>query len=347
MAGLEAARVLAGNRVPVELFEKARGPGGRLATRRMNNSEGAEARLDFGAQFFSAFSPEFIERLATLKASHDIIEWFDKNGSPRHAVPAGMNALAKNWARDRKIHLQARVAQILKSEAGIELQVEYGPEKVLQTQGPYRSVILTAPVPQALELLEGSFDGLFGADHPDRRPWSELKKIQYHPCLAVMVLVPQSELGVLGRRIHEEGYQDFEGTDEPWSWIASNSRKGLPCPEGWTALTVHLGRQFSRTHLVRSGTPEFEAELLAVFRGRGLISSNARHVAMQIHRWRYSLPEFLYDEACFKTNIRLPDGSTASLFLAGDGFQKARVEGAFLSGNAAARRVLEDLRSAR
>lgn len=347
VAGLEAARVLAENRVPVELFEKARGPGGRLATRRMNNSVGAEARFDFGAQFFSAFSLEFSERITELKASHDIIEWFVKNGTPRHAVPAGMNALAKNWARDRKIHLQARVAQILRSQAGIELHVECGPEKVLQTHGPYRSVILTAPVPQALELLEQSSVALIGEGKSETRPWSGLANVQYHPCLAVMLLVPQSELGDLGRRIDAQGYQDFENTDEPWSWIASNSRKGLPCPAGWAALTVHLGSAFSRSHLERSGTPEFESELLALFRGRGLIASSSSHVAMQVHRWRYSLPESLHNEACFKTDIGLPGGSIASLFLAGDGFQKARVEGAFLSGNAAARLILEDLRSTR
>jgi len=342
MAGLEASRVLSEAGVALELFEKARGPGGRLSTRRMTNPEGEEGRLDFGAQFFSVFTDTFRNLISPLKGAGDIVEWFQKNGAPRHAIPAGMNALAKTWARGRKIHLQARVDSLLRTVGGIELQIEHASDRQLRTHGPFQAVILTAPVPQALELLERSAGGLL--DDGEEKPWSGLSAVHYHPCIAAMLLLPESELGDFGRRIHERGFEDFEGTDEPWSWIASNSKKGLPCPAGWSALTVHLGTGYSTTHLERTGDPAFQDELLALFKSRGLISTSASRVGLQIHRWRYSLPGTLHASAFFRTAIRLPEGSRrASLLLAGDGFQKARVEGAFLSGNAAARSLVDCL----
>ena len=58
MAGLTAARVLARRGVVVTVVDKGRGVGGRMATRRLATDHG-EARLDHGAQYFTARSDAF------------------------------------------------------------------------------------------------------------------------------------------------------------------------------------------------------------------------------------------------------------------------------------------------
>ena len=60
MAGLSAALALkAAGRNPV-LFDKGRGPGGRMSARRAQTPLG-EVRFDHGAQFFTARDPDFVQ----------------------------------------------------------------------------------------------------------------------------------------------------------------------------------------------------------------------------------------------------------------------------------------------
>jgi renalase len=54
----------------------------------------------------------------------------------------------------------------------------------------------------------------------------------------------------------------------------------------------------------------------------------------QVHRWRYSQPMVTHPEACLFINELAP------LAFAGDAFGAPRVEGAFLSGRAAAQALL-------
>ena len=58
MAGLSCARALIAAGQNVDLFDKGRGPGGRMSTRRMETPIG-EIRWDHGAQFFTARDDRF------------------------------------------------------------------------------------------------------------------------------------------------------------------------------------------------------------------------------------------------------------------------------------------------
>jgi hypothetical protein len=57
-------------------------------------------------------------------------------------------------------------------------------------------------------------------------------------------------------------------------------------------------------------------------------------IRWQVHRWRYSRPVVAHPEACLFTQ------EPALLAFAGDAFGTPRVEGAFLSGRAAAQALL-------
>ena len=98
LSGLLAARTLAGAGHDVTVLDKGRGPGGRLATRRMG-----DATLDHGAQFFTVRSEPFAAMVHGWQAAGLVYEWCrgflpGGDGFPRYAVHGGMNALAKHLA---------------------------------------------------------------------------------------------------------------------------------------------------------------------------------------------------------------------------------------------------------
>ena len=172
-----------------------------------------------------------------------------------------------------------------------------------------RALLLTSPVPQSLELLAtGNFP------LPEQMQ-SDLKRIEYAPCLAVLAQLSGTS------RIPEPGGLWFDG--EPISWMADNQCKGVSSGAG-AAVTIHAGPQFSRAHWE---TPD--AEVTATLLAAAAPWLDSVPVQTQLHRWRYSLPLRVHPERCVVVR------ETAPLAFAGDAFGGPRVEGAALSGLAA------------
>jgi len=144
ITGLVCARALS---APV--IEKSRGVGGRLATRRIDDE-----KFDHGLPHWP-LSPESSALFA--KTSH----------------PEGLTAIAKELARGLELHKETRVEKLVRLPAGWLLECSD------QREFQARKVILTAPVPQALELLEKS--GLAVAPH-----W----QVPYHKALVGLFRLP-------------------------------------------------------------------------------------------------------------------------------------------------------------
>ena len=70
IAGLSCARALAASGVHVTVFDKSRGPGGRMSTRR-----GEGWACDHGAQYFTARDPLFQAELARWQAAGVAARW--------------------------------------------------------------------------------------------------------------------------------------------------------------------------------------------------------------------------------------------------------------------------------
>ena len=107
MAGLTAARTLAGAGLEVTLLDKSRGPSGRMATRRT-----AARAFDHGAQFFTVRDARFGRALQATQAP--LAPWratfvrvlsddgrqigaLPPDGETRWLPVPGMNALPKAW----------------------------------------------------------------------------------------------------------------------------------------------------------------------------------------------------------------------------------------------------------
>ena len=79
VAGASVAHALASAGHPVRVFDKSRGPGGRLATRRMEwvdrQGQATTTRLDHGAIGFSARSAAFRSFIGQALGAGAVAEW--------------------------------------------------------------------------------------------------------------------------------------------------------------------------------------------------------------------------------------------------------------------------------
>lgn len=320
LSGLMAANTLQENGITVTLLDKDRSVGGRLATRRIG-----PGRADHGAQFFTVRHHEFEQRVyqwlrlglafrwSTGWSNGSIDSTSQSEGYPRYAIKGGMNVLARHLAQNLNILLNIQIIAINKTERGWLCTDATGQQ--------YRSqaLILTPPVPQSLALLEA------GNYQLPSDELAALKKIEYKPCVAGLFWVDGPvnlpEPGAIQRPLH------------PICWIADNQRKGIS-PEA-TLITVHASPEQS----LRLWNEPAEEALLALTDGMTpFFEPHTNIVETQLKHWRYSVPTVLHPERCLAI-IDLPP-----LAFAGDAFGEPRIEGAALSGIAAAAKILQLLK---
>ncbi len=318
IAGLLAARTLVDRGFEVLVLDKARGVGGRMATRWFEPAAGAaevgRAVWDHGAQFFTARDGAFKAWVDEWLEAGVARVWADgfaggkrlesSDGHPRYRGSAGMSEIPKHLSQGIDVRLNERVASIDEAEGRWRVRADDG-----ETEHRAGALILTPPVPQSLALVDAG-----GVRLPEAVRGS-LERITYAPCIALLARIDGAS------RVPEPGAMRLDG--EPIGWIADNRKKGIS-PEA-TTLTVHAGPEFSQAHW-DSASDEVARLLLeaaAEWIGGEILST-------QVHRWRYSQPVDLHPEPC------LVSPGPPPLVFAGDAFGGPRVEGAALSGLAAA-----------
>ena len=67
-----------------------------------------------------------------------------------------MNRLAKELAQGLQVQLEMRVQAMKRLKDGIQLTLETRSGQRIESKTVYSAVLVTAPVPQALELLDSS-----------------------------------------------------------------------------------------------------------------------------------------------------------------------------------------------
>lgn len=314
LSGLIAARLLADAGQSVRLVDKGRSVGGRLATRRIG-----PAVLDHGAQFFTARSERFTAAVAEWTEAGVVEEWCrgfdgDGDGFPRYRTAGGMNQLAKYL----KSTLPDSV-EILTSHRASSL-IPLGDNFAISYDGGVRSpdectsVILTSPVPQSLEVLDSG-----GFRFPERM--AGIRELRYHAVVGLLATLDQAApFGSTGA---------LQRPDDPvFTFSCDNSIKGIsPTP----AATFHAAHALSAELWDRS-----DAEILAALQPHAdALLGDAGIVEVQVKKWRYAGPVEPWPDRCAVLAT-----SPGAVILAGDAFGGPKVEGAFLSGVAAAEAVL-------
>ena len=119
VSGLECARTLRSRGIDATVVDRARGVGGRCATRRVNG-----APMDHGPVFMHGSAPELLATLEQVAAER--VEWpavVEGSGTPclprafakgemRTAFTAGMTALPKHLAQGLDVRVNAKVTHV-------------------------------------------------------------------------------------------------------------------------------------------------------------------------------------------------------------------------------------------
>ena len=312
MAGLSAARTLRAAGLNVIVVDKGRGVGGRLATRRIG-----DARLDHGAQFFTVRGDDFRSMVDEAIAAEVVHVWCHgfsgDDGYPRFACAGGMTGLAKWMAADLAesgdLKLSTRIEHIGHDGSQWTLADD------TQTVASAPAVIITAPVPQTLDLFAASEMA------PDAQILEELQQIQYKPVLGLLVTLDSpSALQSPG------AVQATE--DDHFTFIADNVAKGVSTSP---AVTFHANGAVSSQ---RWDDPE-DVVIQDFLEVAKPWIGDAAVLEVELKRWRFAGPRQPHPERCV-----VAFNSPGLIVLGGDAFGGPKVEGAFNSGLACAQKTL-------
>ena len=329
LSGLTLAHKLKGS-ANLSLFEKSRGFGGRMATRRCEGFH-----FDHGAQFFRAKTSSFQSFLKPMIDKKIIQVWkgvfmeFERDkiscqknwgeNPPHYVGVPGMNAIGKHLAKtlnntsekslqkDIIIHTNTKVTKILpayntKSKSGKklssgmkwELKEEQG-----QAIGVFDWVITTVPPEQAVFIMPQSF-----------KHYSQLSQIKMKACFSLMLGFKEA----LPLKFHSALVR---GCDI--SWISVNSSKperGEPfcllvnSTNDWADCHIDIDKEEVIKHLCQE---------TSFVLGHHVLKADHK----SLHRWRY---------ANIKKQARQNwIDEKNQLAVCGDWTNQGRVESAFLS----------------
>ncbi|MFM7892499.1 MAG: NAD(P)/FAD-dependent oxidoreductase [Actinomycetota bacterium] len=261
------------------------------------------AVFDHGAQFFTVRSDTFEQMVRGWLTAGVAREWCrgfgDGDGHPRYCGVGGMTTITKHMANGLQVRYSSMVFSLSRTTQGWRVHLDDG------SHHDADQVILTCPIPQSMALLVNTEIVV-----PDA-----LRTIEYDKTIAALVVVDGDS--------HIPTPGGVQQPDETFSFIADNQQKGI---SSVGALTFHCAAGFSEEHWWHDAT----ATHYEVMRRAQSWIGTATVVEHQPKRWRMATPRTTWPERCWSS-----DGIT----LAGDAFAGPKIEGAVLSGLAAAEYV--------
>lgn len=307
-AGAMAARMLADHGHAVEIFDKARGAGGRLATRRTDSLQ-----FDHGAQYLTLRDPQ-LESLRAAWIEAGVLAAWQPHPDPARTrwvgVP-GMSALARHLVGDLPAHWTTEIRALHRLQDRWRLSSADG-----DPHDGFDAVVVAIPAPQARSLLR------------ETARWDDaLAAVEMAPCWTVLAA------GVELPRQSSAGIAELElAAGTPLAWAAHDAGKPGRDPSAATWV-LHADAHWSRAHL-EDRRPSVAATLWQSFASLAG-ASPARPPYLDAHRWRHARVvrplgrPFLWD-------------AQTRLGVCGDWCLAGRVEAALLSGAALARRIMAD-----
>ena len=292
MAGLSCADALRDAGHVVTLFDKGRGPGGRMSTRRLQTPLG-EVTIDHGAQYFTARDPEF-QRLVGTWSDLGIAARWPAAGADAWVGTPTMNAIVKRMACAHAVAWSHLVRGVARKNGEWWLTGE------TRELGPFDAVILAIPAEQAATML---------SLHDFSMTRTALMA-RSQPCWTGMF--------VFDRRL--DGVPSIIRDAEDIAWAARNSAKpGRAESETWV---VQANAPWSSANLEASS--DGVAKLLLAGLSDAAGSPIPKPLAALAHRWRYALSAGTGHGALWNPVL--------GLGVCGDWLLGPRVECAWLSG---------------
>jgi len=303
MAGLACATSLVAAGRKVRVFDKGRGPGGRMAARRAE-IVGETVSFDHGAQYFTARDAGFCKAVSGWTDKGVAARWPAAGDDAFVGVP-GMNGPIRAMAQDCKVTWGTRVEAIRRVTGGWTIGTGAG--AITAT-----TVLVAIPAEQASELL--------GTAAPDLA--AVAAGVVSEPCWAVMASFAD--------RLDLPDSVRAATDTERVAWGARNSSK--PQRTGNECWVIHASAKRSRELIDRPREEVAAIVLDDFFAQTGISPASPMHLAA--HRWLYSKPDAIDGGDSARYDAQ------AQIGIAGDYLHSPRVEGAWISGTKLAENVL-------
>jgi predicted NAD/FAD-dependent oxidoreductase len=310
IAGLACARELARGEAKVTLFERARGLGGRLGTRRQG-----DYAFDHGAQFVTARSRPFLRFVEISGRAGTAASWrprlledgrtWDAPIEDWYVGTPGMSALVRPLSRGFDLQTGVAVQELVQGQRGWELKTDSGRQNRI-----FDAVAVAVPAPQALTLLA-----------PHGRSFRFLADVRIAPCWTAMIAFERSLVA---------DADAMRWTSGALSWAACDSSKPRR-PTGPQSWVVQASAQWSRDHL--DADAQEAARLLLREFALALGTALPRPAFLLAHRWRHAFVEQPLGLPCI-VDEEIAAGAC------GDWCIAPRVEAAFESGRTLAHSLL-------
>ncbi len=299
IAGATAARALTDLGHAVTIFEKARGPGGRMASRRTARAPDAPS-FDHGCQLLSEDADSlpaepWTHRLASI-AGTTVTEIAERT---RPVPTPRMNAPAAELLEGIDCAYATRIARVQAGTHSVSLSTES------DSLGDFDALVITAPAPQTRDLLE----------RPAPSIAERAAACAYDPCWTLML-----------ERVADApplAYDAAHVTDHPVAWLCLDSAKPGRLAAGPHRWIAQFGAEFSRRTIDEAPGDIARALLAAAQEHLGAAAT----LAQPPHRWRYAFVTGPVGEPC------LAEGRIVA---AGDWLLGDRAHHAARSGAAAA-----------
>lgn len=298
LSGLAAAVTLREAGHEVVVIEKSRGVGGRIASRRVEGTV-----VDHGVPVLPTAGP-VVDRARGLPDAELVAV-----GDDAVACRSGLTRLAKLLADGVDVVLGVRIAALRAAGERWELAGEQG-----NTHGIVDAVVVSAPAPQAADLLERS---------PGQAARAQLlRSVRYAP--AIMLLA--------GLRIPApQRLEPFEPA-HPIERIVAENVKGRPPVDGVVPVVARLAADVSDRLMDESDPAVGEVALPALLAACG--AADREPAWLQVKRWRFA-------EALDSLDPALVNPSGSRIVVCGDAVTPGGLDAVYASGVAAARAVME------
>jgi predicted NAD/FAD-dependent oxidoreductase len=299
LSGLSLSRQMQKKGFAVDIFDKARGVGGRMSSRRTS-----WGYIDHGTQYFTVKHPLFQEFLQDYDSVVSV--WNGKFArwqegelravlleNPRYVASVGMNNLCKSMGLE--VRLETRIIALEKSSFWT-LMDENG-----QKYSGYDFVVVTAPPAQSYDLLK-----------LHTKIASSIEPLKMYACFSLM-MIPETKRNL-----------PFDGIEFPQhpvlGWVAMNDSKPLRGEKGgivmqsnftWAEDNLEENRDVL-TEIIKKNTED----IFQVKFGDSVYES--------LHLWRYALPVRSNEKGYYLDEDN-------NIGICGDWCLNGKVESAFLS----------------
>ena len=305
IAGAACARALLAGGVGVQVLDRGRAGGGRLASRTVSGR-----RVDLGASYCTARDERFVDVVEDWVGRGVARPWTDafhvagpdglgalKQGPLRYGAPGGLRSLVEDLLTGTSVRLGTTVASV-------------GPGPTVDGTA-YDAVVLAMPDPQAARLLDASLT-------------DELAAVQGRTWEPVLALAA----GWDERRWDEAFDGCFVDGSDVLGWVADDGRRR---GDGAPVLVSHSTSDLAAQHLDDPDAAT-DAMVHATAAVLGVEQSPAWTV---VQRWTFARPADAR-EAAFHLGA-------ARVGLCGDGWGSPKVETAYLSGRSLGEQLVRDL----